>query len=52
LENASVEYALTPTGEWKVSVFSERGFELLNASSANLRNSGAGLIFAKEFGKQ
>ena len=52
LENASVEYALTPTGEWKVSVFSERGFELLNASSANLRNSGAGLIFAKEFGKK
>lgn len=50
LENASVEYALTPNGELKVSLFSERGFELLNASSANLRNSGAGLILAKEFG--
>jgi hypothetical protein len=31
-------------------VFSERGFELLNASSANLRNSGAGFIITKEFG--
>jgi hypothetical protein len=50
LENASVEYALTPKGEIKVTVFSERGFELLNASSANLRNSGAGLILTKEFG--
>jgi len=52
LENASIEYALTPNGEFKVTVFSESGFELLNASSANLRNSGAGLIFTKEFGKQ
>lgn len=50
LENASVEYALTPDGELKVTVFSERGFELLNASSANLRNSGAGFILTKEFG--
>ncbi len=50
LENASVEYALTPKGDLKVTVFSERGFELLNASSANLRNSGAGLILTKEFG--
>ena len=50
LENASVEYALTPNGELKVTVFSERGFELLNASSSNLRNSGAGLIITKEFG--
>ena len=52
LENASVEYALTPNGAFKVTVFSERGFELLNASSANLRNSGAGFILTKEFGKQ
>lgn len=52
LENASVEYALTPNGELKVTVFSERGFELLNASSANLRNSGAGFILTKEFGKK
>ncbi|MCC6281879.1 MAG: translocation/assembly module TamB domain-containing protein, partial [Saprospiraceae bacterium] len=52
LENASIEYALTPNGELKVTVFSERGFELLNASSANLRNSGAGFILTKEFGKQ
>jgi len=51
LENASIEYALTSNGELKVTVFSERGFELLNASSSNLRNSGAGFIFAKEFGK-
>jgi hypothetical protein len=50
LENASVEYALTPDGGLKVSVFSERGFELLNASSANLRNSGAGIILSREFG--
>ncbi|MBK6994509.1 MAG: translocation/assembly module TamB domain-containing protein [Lewinellaceae bacterium] len=50
LENASVEYALTPKGDLKVTVFSERGFELLNASSANLRNSGAGFIITKEFG--
>ncbi len=50
LENASVEYALTPRGDLKVTVFSERGFELLNASSANLRNSGAGFVLTKEFG--
>ncbi|MBC7775533.1 MAG: translocation/assembly module TamB domain-containing protein, partial [Phycisphaerae bacterium] len=50
LENASVEYALTPKGDLKVTVFSERGFELLNASSSNLRNSGAGLIITREFG--
>lgn len=50
LENASVEYALTRDGQLKVSVFSERGFELLNASSANLRNSGAGVIITREFG--
>ena len=52
LENASVEYALTPNGQLKVTVFSEQGFELLNASSANLRNSGAGFIFTREFGKK
>lgn len=52
LENASIEYALSPKGEFKITVFSEKGFELLNASSSNLRNSGAGLIFTKEFGKQ
>ena len=52
LENASVEYAVTPKGELKVTVFSESGFELLNTSSANLRNSGAGFIFTKEFGGQ
>ncbi len=51
LENASVEYALTSNGELKISVFSERGFELLNASSANFRNSGAGLIFSRELRK-
>ena len=50
LENASVEYALTPNGRLRVTVFSERGFELLNSSSSNLRNSGAGLLLAKEFG--
>lgn len=50
LENASVEYSLTPNGGLRVTVFSERGFELLNSSSANLRNSGAGLLLAKEFG--
>lgn len=50
LENASVEYALTRDGNLKVTVFSERGFELLNASSANLRNSGAGIILSREFG--
>ena len=50
LENASIEYALTRKGELKVTVFSEKGFELLNASSANLRNSGAGLILTREFG--
>ncbi len=50
LENASVEYALTSDGQLKVSVFSERGFELLNASSSNLRNSGAGFILSREFG--
>jgi hypothetical protein len=50
LENASIEYALTPDGVFKVTVFSESGFELLNASSSNLRNSGAGLILTKEFG--
>ncbi len=52
LENASVEYALTPNGVFKVTVFSEQGFELLNSSTGNLRNSGAGLIFTKEFGKK
>ena len=50
LENASVDYSLTPKGGLRVTVFSERGFELLNASSSNLRNSGAGLILSKEFG--
>lgn len=50
LDNASIEYALTPKGEFKVTLFSEKGFELLNASSSNLRNSGAGLIFSREFG--
>ena len=49
LENASIEYALTRNGGLKVTVFSERGFELLNASSTNLRNSGVGLIATKEF---
>jgi hypothetical protein len=52
LENASVEYAVTPNGVFKVTVFSEQGFELLNTSTGNLRNSGAGLIFSKEFGKK
>ncbi len=52
LENASVEYAVTPNGELRMTVFSERGFELLNASSSNLRNSGAGFILSKEFGGQ
>ena len=52
LENASVEYALTPNGVFKITVFSEQGFELLNTSTSNLRNSGAGLIFTKEFGKK
>jgi hypothetical protein len=52
LENASVEYAITPNGVFKVTVFSEQGFELLNSSTGNLRNSGAGLIFTKEFGKK
>ncbi|MFN0035543.1 MAG: translocation/assembly module TamB domain-containing protein [Saprospiraceae bacterium] len=49
LENASVEYAVTRNGGLKVTVFSEKGFELLNASSSNLRNSGAGIIVSKEF---
>jgi len=52
LENASVEYALTSDGKWKMTVFSERGFELLNASSGNLRNSGLGLVLSREFGKR
>ena len=52
LENASVEYGLTPNGTFKITVFSEQGFELLNTSTGNLRNSGAGLIFTKEFGKK
>ncbi|MBK8558007.1 MAG: translocation/assembly module TamB domain-containing protein [Lewinellaceae bacterium] len=52
LENASVEYALTPNGAFKITVFSEQGFELLNTSTGNLRNSGVGLIFTKEFGKK
>ena len=52
LENASVEYAITPNGVFKMTVFSEQGFELLNTSTGNLRNSGAGLIFTKEFGKK
>ena len=52
LENASVEYSLTPNGALRVTVFSERGFELLNTSSANLRNSGVGLLLAKEFGEK
>jgi translocation and assembly module TamB len=49
LENASVEYALTRDGGLKMTVFSEKGFELLNASASNLRNSGVGLIVTKEF---
>jgi len=49
LDNASVEYAVTRDGRVKISVFSEKGFELLNASSSNLRNSGAGIILTKEF---
>lgn len=49
LENASIEYSLTPDGGLKVKVFSEKGFELLNASASNLRNSGAGFVATKEF---
>lgn len=49
LENASVEYAVTRDGWLRVTVFSEQGFELLNASAANLRNSGAGVLVSKEF---
>ena len=52
LENASMEYALTPNGALKITVFSEQGFELLNSSTDNLRNSGTGLMFTKEFGKK
>jgi hypothetical protein len=52
LENASVEYSVTTNGAFKITVFSEQGFELLNTSTGNLRNSGAGLIFTKEFGKK
>ena len=52
LENASVEYSVTTSGAFKITVFSEQGFELLNTSTGNLRNSGAGLIFTKEFGKK
>ncbi|HRI59700.1 MAG TPA: translocation/assembly module TamB domain-containing protein [Saprospiraceae bacterium] len=49
LENGSVEYALTRDGGLKLTVFSEKGFELLNTTASNLRNSGAGLIATKEF---
>jgi hypothetical protein len=50
LENASVEYAVTREGWLKVRVFSEQGFELLNATTPNIRNSGAGVLISKEFG--
>jgi len=46
-ENASVEYSLTPSGIFKVRAFSEDGLRLLDANGA--RNSGAGVLFTKEF---
>jgi hypothetical protein len=45
-----VEYAVTREGWLKVRVFSEQGFELLNATTPNIRNSGAGVLISKEFG--
>ncbi len=47
LENALVEYTIKPNGGLKIRAFSENGLELLNSDV--IRNSGAGLIFTKEF---
>ncbi|MCF8243713.1 MAG: translocation/assembly module TamB domain-containing protein [Saprospiraceae bacterium] len=47
LENALVEYSITPNGGLKIRAFSENGLELLNSDV--IRNSGAGLVFTKEF---
>ena len=46
-ENASVEYSLTPSGVFKIRAFSEDGLELLDTEG--YRNSGAGVVFTKEF---
>jgi len=46
-ENASVEYSLTPSGVFKIRAFSEDGLQLLDAAGS--RNSGAGVLFTKEF---
>ena len=47
LENAEVEYSLTPNGKWRLRAFSEDGLELLDSDV--IRNSGAGLVYSKEF---
>lgn len=47
LENALVEYTIKPNGGLKIRAFSENGLELLNSDV--IRNSGAGLVFTKEF---
>lgn len=47
LQNASVEYLLKPNGTLKIRAFTEDGFELFDSDVS--RNSGAGIVFTKEF---
>ncbi len=49
IENAYVEYLLTADGKIKVRGFSEDGLEILNGDGG--RNSGAGIVFTKEYKK-
>ncbi len=49
IENAYVEYLLTPDGKIKLRGFSEDGLEILNGDGG--RNSGAGIVFTKEYKK-
>jgi hypothetical protein len=49
IENAYVEYLLTPDGKIKLRGFSEDGLEILNGDGG--RNSGAGVVFTKEYKK-
>lgn len=47
LENAYVEYLLTPDGSIKLRALSENGLEILDGKGG--RNTAAGVVFTKEF---
>lgn len=47
LNNALVEYSIKPNGSLKIRGFTEEGIEIFDSEAT--RNSGAGIVFTKEF---